>query len=285
MQLYPTDRKEPHPDRGSELGEEASGAMASRVSMLAAERRQEIIKAIRTYGRIEVADAAAKFDTSLETIRKDLIALEAQGLLRRVHGGALHVENMIFEQDIASRVRENYDEKRRITVRALAELPSSGAVLLDAGSTIQMLAEMLPARRDLHIFTNSLVVAQAVASRPPLVCHTLGGRVRSRTMAEVGATARRSLQDLHFDIAFVGTNAVSIRRGLSTPDPDEAAIKRDMITNSDRVVLLTDHTKFAQNSLVRYADLTEIDLVITGIELEESYRTALADAGVETELA
>lgn len=259
--------------------------MVNRAPMLAAERRQEIVKAIRTYGRIEVADAAAEFDTSLETIRKDLIALEAQGLLRRVHGGALHAEAMTFEQDVASRVAENHDEKRRIAARALLELPSGGAVLLDAGSTTQMFAEMLPQRPDLHVFTNSLIVAQAIAGRPPLVCHTLGGRVRSSTMAEVGATAHRSLQDLHFDLAFVGTNAVSVRRGLSTPDPDEASIKRDMITNSERVVLLTDHTKFAQNSLVRYADLAEIDLVITGVELEESYRTALADAGVETELA
>ena len=259
--------------------------MAGGTSMLAAERRQAIVQAVRTQGRIEVGEAAARFDTTVETIRKDLIALEAAGLLRRVHGGALHVEMMTFEPDVASRVSEHYDEKRRIAARAQLEVPERGAVLIDAGSTTQFFTEMLADRPGLQVFTNSLIVAQLAASKPLVVCHTLGGRVRSQTMAEVGSAARRSLRDLHFDIAFVGTNAVSVRRGLSTPDPEEAAIKRDMIAQSERVVLLADHTKFAQNSLVKYADLDEVDLVVTGVELGEAHRRELVDAQIEVTFA
>jgi DeoR family fructose operon transcriptional repressor len=97
--------------------------------------------------------------------------------------------------------------------------------------------------------------------------------------------AQRVFDDFRFDVAFVGTNAASFSRGLCTPDPEEAAIKRAMIVNSERVLLLADHTKFGRNSLVKYADLDEIDLVITGTELEAEQRAALADAGVEVELA
>lgn len=258
--------------------------MTNRTQMLAAERRREIVKVVRSQGRIEVAAAAIEFDTSGETIRKDLIALESHGLLRRVHGGGLRVEAMTFEPGIASRT-ENLSEKRRVATRGLRELPEGGAVFIDAGSTTQIFAELLPNRSGLQIFTNSLLVAQTVAARPLLTCHTLGGRVRSTTLAEVGPVAQRCLDDLHFDIAFVGTNAISFTWGLSTPDPDEAAIKRGMIISSERVVLLTDHTKFAQTSLVKYANLNEIDLIITGTEVEESHRTALSEAGIEMRLA
>ncbi|HZK04566.1 MAG TPA: DeoR/GlpR family DNA-binding transcription regulator [Actinomycetaceae bacterium] len=253
------------------------------VPRLAAERRRAIVAELRANGRLEVAETADRFETSVETIRKDLISLEKRGLLRRVHGGALPVQTMTFEPDVTSRVSENRDEKVRIGTRALTHLPERGVVMIDAGSTTQLFTEMLPNRSDLRVFTNSLIIASIAASKPSIICHTLGGRIRPTTMAEVGATARRSLESLHFDIAFVGTNAVSPKRGLYTPDPDEAAVKQDMIANSERVILLADHRKFGQHSLVRYADLSEIDVVITGAELHEDFRHELAAAGVEME--
>jgi len=256
------------------------------ITLLVAERRQELVNTVRTRGRIEVAEAAAQLGTSTETIRKDLIALESQGLLRRVHGGALQMQSMTFESDIAART-ENLEEKARIAARAIEEVPEDGAIFIDSGSTTQIFAGLLQGRAGLHVFTSALTVAGIVAGKPLLSCHTLGGRVRAKTLSEVGAWTQSVLDDshFHFDVAFVGTNAVSFSRGLCTPDPEEAAVKRGMIVNSERVVLLADHSKFGQNSLVKYADLSQIDLVITGVEIEDEHRAALADAGVETELA
>ena len=255
-------------------------------TLLVAERRQELVNTLRSRGRLEVAVAAAELGTSTETIRKDLIVLESQGLLRRVHGGALQIPSMTFEPDIASRTVD-LREKRRIAKRAIEEVPAEGAIFIDAGSTTQVFAELLPGRAGLHVFTNALTVAGIVAGKPFLSCHTLGGRVRASTLAEVGSWTQRVLDDshFHFDVAFVGTNAISFSRGLCTPDPEEAAVKRGMIVNSERVVLLADHTKFDQNSLVKYADLAEINLIITGTEIEDRHRLALADAGIETQLA
>jgi len=255
-------------------------------TLLLAERRQELVNALRAHGRLEVARAASELRTSTETIRKDLIALESQGFLRRVHGGALRLTSMTFEPDIASRT-ENLKEKRRIAARAIEEVPEDGAIFIDAGSTTQVFAELLEGRAGLRVFTNALTVARILVGKPFLSCHTLGGRVRPKTLAEVGSWTERLLDDSHFrfDVAFVGTNAISFSRGLCTPDPEEAAIKRGMIVNSERVVLLADHTKFGQNSLIKYADLAEIDLVITGVEIEEEHQMALTDAGVQTERA
>ena len=255
-------------------------------TLLVAERRQELLNTVRTLGRLEVARAASELRTSTETIRKDLVALESQGLLRRVHGGALRVPSMTFEPDVASRT-ENLKEKHRIAARAIEEVPEGGAIFIDAGSTTLVFAELLEGRAGLRVFTNALTVARSVVDKPFLSCHTLGGRIRPETFAEVGPCTESALDDFHFhfDVAFVGTNAISFSRGLCTPDPEEAAVKRGMIVNSERVVLLADHTKFGQNSLVKYADLAEIDLVITGVEIEDEHQMALTDAGVDTEIA
>ena len=260
--------------------------MTKASTFLVAERRQELLNAVRTRGRLEVARAASELGTSTETIRKDLIALESQGLLRRVHGGALQVPSMTFEPDVSHRT-ENLAEKGRIAARAIEEVPEDGAIFIDAGSTTLLFAEFLEGRAGLRVFTNSLTVARILAGKPFLSCHTLGGRVRPKTLAEVGSWTQRLLDDahFHFDVAFVGANAISFSRGLCTPDPEEAAVKRGMIANSERVVLLADHTKFGQNSLVKYADLAEIDLVITGVEIEDQHHTALTEAGVEMALA
>ena len=249
-------------------------------NMLGAERRQALIDAVRTRGRLEVSAAAVELRTSTETIRKDLVALEEQGLLRRVHGGAIPIHSLTFEPDVVSRT-ENLPEKRRIATRALQDVPPDGAIFIDAGSTTHLFAEMLTAAPGLQVFTNALTVASTLAHKHFLNCYTLGGRVRPSTLGQVGALAQRVFDDYRFDVAFVGTNAASFSRGLCTPDPDEATIKRLIIESSDRVLLLADHTKFGRDSLVKYADLDEVDLVITGEELEGDKRALLVDAGVE----
>lgn len=246
---------------------------------LAAERQQFLLDQLRSTGRITTADAAAALETSGETVRKDLIELERRGLLRRVHGGALHVEPMTFEPDVEHR-HENVDEKARIATAALELVPHAGGVVLDAGTTVHLLAGMFP-NRHLTVFTNALMTAAEVATREAVAVSTFGGRVRPVTRAQVGARTVATIQQMHFDIAFVGTNAISRKRGLSTPDPEEAEVKRAMIEASERVVLLVDHTKFAQRSLARYADLTDVDVIVTGSEVDAVHRGELDDAGIE----
>lgn len=236
------------------------------------ERRRALVDQLRSEGRIDASTAAAALSTSVETIRKDLIALEAQGLAQRVHGGAIPLHASTFEPDVATRVTE-MPHKKRIAAAALEHVPFGGSIFIDAGSTTGLFADLIPAGRALTVFTNTLTVASALAVRPSVECSTLGGRVRGTTLAEVGAWAMRTLSELRVDVAFVGTNAVSAHRGLSTPDPDEAGIKRLMIESAAQCVLLADHTKFGQESLVQYASLTDIDVVITSEELSTQERT------------
>lgn len=248
------------------------------------QRRPDIVRALRTAGRVDVAELAAELGVTNETVRKDLIELERQGLLRRVHGGAVPIEHLSFEPDVSART-EFADEKQRIAKAAFVHIPAEGSVLLDAGSTTSRLADIFPTDRSLTVFTNALPIALRLLNRQNLTVHTLGGRLRGPTSAEVGPWAERALRDLNVDVAFLGTNGISLDRGLTTPDPAEAATKRLMLSSARRCILLADHSKVGRVSLCKHGGLRDLDLFITDSGLTDDQQAELAAAGLSTERA
>ncbi|WP_199430109.1 DeoR/GlpR family DNA-binding transcription regulator [Qaidamihabitans albus] len=249
--------------------------------MYAQERQQRIVERARAEGRADVAELAADFDVTTETIRRDLTVLERQGLLRRVHGGAIPVERLGFEPGLADRDAVLTAEKERIAKAALAELPREGSILLDAGTTTARLAEILPNDRELTVVTNAVPLVASLAVRPQLTVLLLGGKVRGRTMAAVEDWTLRALADTYVDVAFLGTNGMSAERGLTTPDTGEAAVKRAMIHAARRVVVLADHTKAGNDCLARFGRLSEVDRVITDSGIDADIADRLAAAGPE----
>jgi len=248
------------------------------------QRTQRMSQALREQGRLDVNQVAADLGVTIETVRKDLIRMERQGLLRRVYGGAVPIEHLAYEPAVSART-EFSGEKTRIARAALAHVPLHGSVLLDAGSTTAQLAEMFPGDRDLTVYTNTLPHALSLLSRPQLTVFTLGGRLRSRTMAEVDDWAARALAEINVDVAFLGTNGISLDRGLTTPDPAEAATKRLMLAAAERRVLLADRSKVGAVSGSRHAGLDDIDLFITDDGLPDDQLAGLQAAGLTVELA
>lgn len=236
--------------------------------MYAEERQREILLAARAEGRVDVVALATEHGVTTETIRRDLTVLERAGALRRVHGGAIPVERLGFEPALAARDTVMTVEKERIAKAALAEIPDDGAILLDAGSTTQRLAEAIPADRELTVVVNSPPLATLLASRPHLSVIMLGGRVRGRTLATVDDWALQPLRHVHVDVAFMATNGLSVEHGLTTPDPAEASMKRAMIAAARRTVLLADHTKVGNDYLARFGDLADVDLLISDAGLD-----------------
>jgi DeoR family fructose operon transcriptional repressor len=256
----------------------------SRAYRYAAQRRDAILRALRVRGEVSAAALTEELEVTAETIRKDLIVLERQGLLRRVHGGALPVDRLSFEPEVSARL-ECAREKQRIARAALGHLPAAGSVLLDAGSTIGRLAEMFPGDRPLTVFTNTLPVALALVTRPNLTVYALGGRLRGRTLATVEGWAAQALAEVNVDVAFLGTNAISVERGLTTPDPAEAAVKRLMLGCARRRVLLADSSKVGGISLCQHASLSDIDLLITDTGISAADAAAIQAAGPIVEQA
>jgi DeoR family fructose operon transcriptional repressor len=228
------------------------------------EERQEIILGrARDKGRVEVTTLAHEFEVTTETIRRDLGMLERHGVLRRVHGGAIPVERLGFEPTLSARETVMTEEKNRIAMAALAELPEAGTILLDAGSTTAKLADVLPLDRELTVVTHSVSIALTLSTRPNLTVMLVGGRLRSRTLASVDAWALQALRDTFVEVAFIATNGLSAARGLTTPDSAEAMVKRAAIACARRCVLLADHTKVGNDHFARFGELSDIDVFIT----------------------
>jgi DeoR family fructose operon transcriptional repressor len=249
------------------------------------ERHAAIIERARSNGRVDVAGLAAEFDVTPETVRRDLTSLERHGLLRRVHGGAIPIGRLGFEPGVNARDSAMAPEKDRIAQAALAELPAEGAILLDAGTTTARLAETLPTDRELTVVTNSLPIAMTLSTRPNVTVLTVGGRVRGRTLAMVDQWALRVLAETFLDVAFLGTNGISVERGLTTPDVAEAAVKRAMLQSARRAVVLADHTKVGNDCFARFGDLEEVDTLISDGGLNLDLAADLQAAGPRVVLA
>ena len=231
--------------------------------MYAPERHQQILTRARAEGRVDVATLALDLDVTPETVRRDLTVIERLGLLRRVHGGAVAVERLGVEPGLADRERVMSAQKERIARAALEELPDGGAIILDAGTTTIRLAALLPADRDLTVVTHALPIVTVLAARPNITLHLVGGTVRGRTLAAVGSWALAALTQIHADVVFLGTNGVTVERGLTTPDLAEAQVKRALVAAARRVVVLADHTKLGVSDFALVAPLSAVDVLIT----------------------
>lgn len=231
--------------------------------MYAPERHQQILTRARAEGRVDVATLALDLDVTPETVRRDLTAIERLGLLRRVHGGAVAVERLGFEPGLADRERVMSAQKERIANAALDELPDGGAIIIDAGTTTVRFADLLPTDRELIVVTHALPVATVLASRPNITLHLVGGQLRGRTLAAVGAWAERSLADVRVDVAFLGTNGLTVEDGLTTPDIAEAMVKRALVAAARRTVVLADHSKVGRTDLALVAPLSSVDTLVT----------------------
>jgi DeoR family fructose operon transcriptional repressor len=247
----------------------------------ASARQTAILGTLRSRGQLRAVTMADELRVTHETIRKDLLTLESHGLLRRVHGGAVPVDSLSFEPAIDART-SMAQEKQRIAAAAVEFLPTTGAILVDSGTTTEALAANLPNGSSLVAITNALPIALALMTHPQLTVHLLGGRVRTATMATVDSWALRNLSEVQADVAFVGANAFSLEHGLSTPDSAEAAVKEAMVHAARLTVLLADHTKFGRDAVFKYADLDAIDVLVTdeGMSATDAHSLQSA-AGIE----
>jgi len=269
--------------------------------VFAEERQQQIAGLVATSGRASVTDLAERFRITTETVRRDLAALESAGSVRRVHGGAVSADRFsTTEESILERTIQRQAQKHRIAEAALAFLPHgpSSSILLDAGSTTEVLADILARRsavaakpngaepdQELVVITHAIPIAAKLASTPGIALQILGGRVRGLTQAAVGQTTVDAAQKLRPDIAFVGTNGIHASFGLSTPDPEEAAVKAAFVHSARRIVVLADSSKLDAETLVQFASLKDLDTVITDRKPSPELAAALADAGVELVIA
>lgn len=235
------------------------------------QRRATIASITENAGNCNVADLSARFAVTPETIRRDLKALELAGQLRRVHGGAVssqrRIDTRAVDDDDALPVHLSQRRKQAIGLAALQLITKPDtSMFIDAGTTAEAFANVL-ARNYLGqqwmIVTNSPNVARTLTTAGMQRLLMLGGTVKGRTQAIVGEPALSALQNLRADIAFMGTNELSVQDGLTTSDPREAAIKQSMMQAAAKTVVLCESTKIRPARAASFASLESVDVIVT----------------------
>lgn len=252
-------------------------------TMYAPERQRAITELLMAsdHRRVSVAEISRRLAVTAETARRDLDVLERRGVLRRVRGGAELLDTAPFEQALSARQAEQYQDKDAISHRLVDELPDDGVVVLDSGSLTYVVAQQIPRDRNLTIVTNNLPAASHLSGYENLRVVTLPGTIRGITTASVDDWTSRRLNTLTADLAIVGANGLTPGHGLTTTNPEEAAVKRAMLLAARRRVLPIISGRVGRNSFCSFAAVNEVDLIVTDAGAPQPLLDELASAGPE----
>lgn len=248
--------------------------------MLAAERRAAILRTLQAGGSVRVADLAAQFDVSEMTVRRDLDSLDAQDLLRKVHGGAVVRHNRGEEPWSSVKASQQRAEKAAIAAAAAATVEDGMTIAISAGTTTTELARRLRRRATITVITNSLSVfatltdPAAAADDAPQVF--LSGGVRTPSDALVGPIADNAIASFRVDATYLGVHGFDPMVGLTSPNVAEAQTNRALIDIGARLVVLADHTKYREIGTNVFAGLDRVDTLITDDGLAPADREVVA---------
>ncbi|MBL0370862.1 DeoR/GlpR transcriptional regulator [Rhizobium sp. KVB221] len=247
--------------------------------MLTTERKALIMDRIRRDGRLVAKAFAEELSLSEDTVRRDLREMASEGLLSRVHGGALPIQPDL--PDFTARRAVASDEKRRLGAKAASMIQPGQIVFLDGGTTNAEIARALPKTIAFTIVTHSPTIATELEHHPTAEVVLIGGRLYKHSMVAVGAVAAAAISAIRPDIFFLGATAIHPRHGFSTGDFEEAAIKRQIAAQSSATWVLATKEKLDAASPVTIMPLEAATGVIASTQVEAEQRQMLESAGLE----
>lgn len=232
------------------------------------ERRQRLLTLLSQRGFASYHDLAIELNVSEVTVRRDLRALQDEGLVETVVGGGQVKGSAREVEFMAKRVLQR-EEKERIAKAARQLIDPGMTIGLTAGTTTWTLAGRLTGFQDLTFVTNSTNAAQALQVNGYSGIHLTGGQFRTPSDALVGPVADMVARQFHTDMLFIGVHGIDVNSGLSTPNLLEASVNRALMEKTNRVVLVFDHTKWGIEAFAHIASLDEIDDIVTDSETYE----------------
>ncbi|UNO38895.1 DeoR/GlpR family DNA-binding transcription regulator [Streptomyces sp. MST-110588] len=272
--------------------------MSDSQNLLAEQRRALILDEVRRRGGVRVNELTRRLNVSDMTVRRDLDALARQGMVEKVHGGAVPVsEPLAHEPGFEAKAGLELSAKEDIA-KAAAQMAAPGsAIALAGGTTAFALAQQLLEVPDLTVVTNSVRVADVfytaqravagggAATRPGAATVVLTGGVRTPSDTLVGPVADAAIRSLHFDVLFLGVHGISEVAGLSTPNLAEAETNRHFVRSARRVVVVADHTKWGTVGLSSFASLEDVDVLVTDDGLAPEARERISELPPELVVA
>jgi len=245
------------------------------------DRHQFIMHQLQREGRVNVLQLCKELKVSSVTIRKDLKLLEKKDLLFRTHGGANATNPYTVDRPVNEKEKLQSSEKADIASAAAQLIAPNDSIIIASGTTVLALAKKIQIRESLTVVTSALNVALELIKHPNVEVIQLGGLLRKSSSSVTGPYAQNILDDFFCTKLFLGVDGIDIELGLTTTNSMEAQLNRQMITQSQKVIVLSDSTKFGKRGFGRICGLEEIDQVITDSGIPEHYKKTLESLGIE----
>lgn len=250
-------------------------------SMTTYDRRQSILDILRKQPGISVPELAAALVVSEGTIRNDLNALEGQGLLKRVYGGAvLQHQDQFQNTSFTKRYQQNAAAKLAIARQASALVADGDSILLDASSTAYYFAKALTNLRRLRVITNGFEVARELAQNTTNTVILIGGIVNNESSSVTGLLSEHIIEELHIQKAFISCSGFSLERGMTEVHLSEAQLKRKVIESSQELLALVDSSKFGKEDLTSFARPGTISRLFTDQHLSQEWLDRLTQSEI-----
>jgi DeoR family transcriptional regulator, aga operon transcriptional repressor len=245
-------------------------------------RRKEILQILAEKGQVLVESLSEAFGVSEVTIRNDLDQLEKKNMLIRTRGGAIKMETGVgYDTRLADKNKINFQQKSRIGQKAAQLIQEGDTIIIDSGSTTAEMVRNLPDFNDLTIITNAMNIANQLVSKSNINVIIPGGYLRKNSQSLVGSQSEKSLRNFNVDKVFLGVDGFDTKKGIYTPNVEEASLNEIMIEVSKEVILLADSSKFTKRSFAFICALDKIHKVITDNKIGDEDKKRLTDAGIE----
>lgn len=247
------------------------------------DRQNKIVEMLKEKHTIKNEDLMKKFNISIETVRRDLAYLEGQGLLERVYGGAVRKNFMNKEPDYTNRENENSFEKSAIANEAQKLICENDTVFFDIGTTLLSIARNLDTSKNITAFTSSLRCAIALSEKGFKVIIP-GGNLRSGEFSISGFIAEQSMEQFNFDKALIGVAGIDENQ-ITDFIPEEANLRRQIIKNARKTIVVADHTKFGNRAICNVCKTKDIDILITDEKAPHDILKKLEKKGIQVIIA
>lgn len=250
--------------------------------MLTEERQEFILTELEDKNIIKITELLSPLEASESTIRRDLQSLEEQGLLTRIHGGAKKKQSLHFEASMTEKEKRYHSEKMAIAKAAAKLIKHDDVIYIDAGTTTLEIIPFIPDDLSITVVTNSVKHASLLIERE-ISTYILGGRIKQATNAVLGSTVIEQLRQLRIDKAFLGMNGAHLEAGYTTPDPEEAAVKKLAMNQSGQSYVLIDPSKIEEVTFTKVAPLDAAEMITTILseEILDEYQQQTAIMEVE----
>jgi len=250
--------------------------------MLIQERHRRIMDILERENSVKVSTLTKLFNVSVETIRRDLEHMENQGLLKRVHGGAVLDKINGFQNPFIIREAKYTAEKMQIGEIVSRYIKENQSIAMDVSTTNYEIAKVLKTKFSrLTVLTNSLPIINELSNMEKYTLIIPGGVIRQEELSIVGDMAEENLNHYHVDTALISISGISLREGLTDYCFEEIRIKKKMMSMAQEIIIVADHSKFDTVSLVKVCDLDDIDMIITDSNLKDTVKEKYRKNGVE----